>query len=51
MFYVISSYKTAILTFVCDKVIRLFAFLCNITNSKKYLAMLALIPIRILQVY
>lgn len=45
MFYVISSYKTTIITIVCEKAIRLLAFLYNRANSKKYLAMLALIPI------
>ncbi len=45
MFYVISSYKATIITFVCEKAIRLLVFLYNKANSKKYLAMLALIPI------
>lgn len=45
MFYVISSYETAIVTIVCEKPIRLLAFLYNKANSKEYLEMPALIPI------
>jgi hypothetical protein len=49
--YLIISYNGIIITIVCDKAIRLFAFLYDITNSKKHLTMLVLIPIGILQVY
>lgn len=50
-FYVVSSYKGIIITIICDKDIEFAAFLYNKANSKKYLTMLALIPVGILQVY